>query len=94
MRNTKTKEFLKVLAQKYKISVNDVKLIVSSPFEFTRHVMENVADKEELHFPSIRIPSFGVIFCPPYVKEKFRTYNNQNKDESASDQELQTGDTA
>ena len=66
--------------------------IVSSPFEYTRYVMENIADRNELHFPSIRIPSFGVLYCPPYVKEKLKSYNKQ-KNESADDKELQAGDT-
>ena len=54
--------------------------------------MENIADRNELHFPSIRIPSFGVLYCPPYVKEKLKSYNKQ-KNESADDKELQAGDT-
>ena len=82
MRNQRTKEFIKIITKKYRLSIEEVKEIVSSPFEFSSYIMENVSDRDKLYFPSIRIPNFGIFYTPDYVKERLRQINKDESNES------------
>lgn len=81
MRNIKTREYLKTVAKERGLTIEQVRVIVESPFQFTRYVMEHKTDRETLTFPSVRIPYFGVIYCPEYLKERLRKHKeNKSKD--------------
>jgi len=77
MKSIKTRETIKMLAKEYGLSMDDIRKVVESPFFFTKHVLENKTDRSKYHFPSIRIPYFGIFFCPDSLKKKFKKKNDE-----------------
>lgn len=67
-----------MLAKEYGLSTDSINRIVRSPFYFAKHVMEKESDRSKCYFPSIRIPYFGLFFCPEKVKEKFKKKNHES----------------
>jgi hypothetical protein len=66
---------IKLFAKKEGLNIVDIERIVSSPFEFQTHVMKNLCDRDKLEFPSVRVPNFGIFYCPDWKKEQFRKVN-------------------
>lgn len=79
MRNPELKKLMKLFAKKESLNIVDIERIVNSPFELQVDVMKNKCDREELIFPSVRIPSFGIFYSPEWKKEQFRKVNNKKK---------------
>ena len=83
MRNPELKKLIKLFADKEGLNIVDIERIVNSPFDFQAHVMKNLCDRDELKFPSVRIPSFGIFYCPEWKKEQFRKINKKKADNEA-----------
>jgi len=71
------------IAKKYGVTLRQVEEIVASQEEFVANVIGKYSNREELHFPAIRLPGWGTFYCPEYLKKVFETKNI--KDESVSD---------
>ena len=79
MRNLELKKLMKLFAKKEGLNIIDIERIVNSPFEFQVEVMKDKCNREELIFPSVRIPSFGIFYSPDWKKEQFRKINEKKK---------------
>ena len=67
----------KQLARKYGITLKQVEEIISHQHKFVAKVIGEMSDRDKLYFPSIRLPGFGVFYCPESVKEKLREINKK-----------------
>lgn len=71
-------ELISKIAKKHGLTKAQVEDVVYSQHKFLAHVMKNVANRDEVHFPSVRLMNFGIFYCP----EKVRYTLNKLKDES------------
>ncbi len=78
---TKEEALKKQLAKKYKLSLSQVREIVSIQDRFVAEVIGKKSDRDKLYFPSVRLPGFGIFYCPEKAKEAFRKLK-ERKDEA------------
>jgi nucleoid DNA-binding protein len=71
-------EIIKDIAKKYNLTMQQVEDIVYSQHRFVAHVMKDVAIRDEIYFPSVRLMDFGIFYCP----EKIKYVLTKNKNES------------
>ena len=79
MRNPELKRLIKLFAEKEGLTIVDIERIVNSPFEFQAYVMKELCNRDNLEFPSVRIPNFGIFYCPDWKKDQFRKVNNKKE---------------
>jgi hypothetical protein len=77
---TTENELIKRLAKKYGITMQQVNDIVYSQDRFTVHIMENVADRDEVYFPTVRRIAMGIFYCPDKVKYALNKLKDEDKD--------------
>jgi len=75
---SKEDDLIRQLAKKYGISVAQAREAVRLQDKFVAHVIRNEVNREEGYFPSVRLPGFGLFYCPEVLRRKF-TEHNQKK---------------
>lgn len=76
------KRLLKSVAKKRELSYRDVQRILAASFEFQAKVMKNKCDRENLEFPSVRVPYWGIFYCADYTRDRLNRLNKrQNGDD-------------
>jgi len=65
------------LAKKYGVSIAQIREAVKLQDKFVAHVIKNEVNREEGYFPSVRLPGFGLFYCPEILKKKFTEYNQK-----------------
>lgn len=68
----KKEEIIKDLAEKYKISTQEVERAVMSQFKFAKQMMEKD------NFPSIRLPFFGIFRASKKKLNHIKKHNEKN----------------
>jgi nucleoid DNA-binding protein len=81
MKTLKTREIIKTLAKENGISSQEVEEVISTYFEFIRHVQSELLDREANYFPSVRLSNFAIFYIPEAMQERFKIINN-SKNES------------
>lgn len=76
---TKEENLKKQIAKKYGINLAQVKEIVSCQDKFVADVIGKKSDRDTLYFPSIRLPGFGIFYCPDYKKKIFTKLKEENE---------------
>ena len=79
MRNHELLKLIKEVAKREGLNIVDVERIVNSPFELQAYNMSNRCDREEIIFPSLRIPSFGIFYCPDWKKRQIQKFKDEDK---------------
>lgn len=69
---------LKTLAKKHGLTVGKVREAVRTQERFVGHVLKNEVKREEGVFPSIRLPGFGLFYCPEKRKEILKKHTTEN----------------
>lgn len=72
MKNTEVKSLIKFLSVKYGLTQAHMEDIISAPFDLLAEVLHEKADSNELYFPAVRIPFFGIFYVPSYKIERFK----------------------
>lgn len=70
MNNIELNKLTKIKAKKYGLTKQQIEDIMDSSFRFLRYVLVEKTDRKTLDFPSVRIPFFGIFYCPDWVKKK------------------------
>ena len=83
MRTLKATEIIKNIAKEEGLSVTEVREILTSHFEFVRHVQSNLVDRDAGYFPSVRLLNFGIFYIPEKIQDRLKIYNKKVKDESS-----------
>ena len=94
MKHAKTREVIRNIAKDHKVSNIDAENVITSVFEFLRHVMSDETDREEGFYPTVRIPNFATFYVPTTLQERYKELNKKKLDESIRVQELEAGDEA
>jgi len=68
----KKEEIIKDLAEKYKISIQEVERAAMSQFKFAKQMMEKD------NFPSIRLPFFGIFRASKKKLNHIKKHNEKN----------------
>ena len=84
MRHLKTNQVIRNIATDHKVSTKDANDVILTVFEFIKHVMSNEADRDELHFPTVRIPNFAIFYVSDSTKQRYGE-QLKNKDNNESD---------
>lgn len=84
MRHLKTNQVIRNIAADHKVSTKDANDVIITVFEFIKHVMSNEADRDALHFPTVRIPNFAIFYVPDSTKQRY-SEQLKNKDNNESD---------
>ncbi len=74
---TKENELKKQLAKKYGLTLGQVNEAVMMQDKFVADVLSKKVDREAGYFPAVRLPGFGIFFCPDKVREKFIEVNKK-----------------
>jgi len=72
------KRLLKAVAKKRELSYRDIQRILAASFEFQATVMKNKCDRENLEFPSVRVPYWGIFYCADYTKNRLKRLNKRH----------------
>jgi len=72
MKNVELYKLTRIKAKKYGLTKQQLEDIMDSSFRFLRFVLKEKTDRENLDFPSVRIPYFGIFYCPEWLKNKLR----------------------
>lgn len=66
------RKLYKLIAEKHNLNLLQVEEIVASNFRFVAHIMKTKVNRQKRIYPSIRVPYWGIFFCPPWFLEKFK----------------------
>jgi len=80
MKHLETRQLIKELARKNGISVAEATAILDSIPDFIRTVMSTEVNKEEAHYPSIRVQGWGTFYVTDNVKNKVKTHLAKRKE--------------
>jgi len=72
MISERTKDIRKKIAKEHGLTLNQVDEIIKSAFIFQTKIMKEEFDTKNQHFPSVRIPNFGLFYVPDYIKKRFK----------------------
>jgi hypothetical protein len=64
------KSLISSLAKEMNLDQIDIERVYEAPFALFAIVMRFRCDREKKHFPSLRIPYFGIFYCPPWNKAR------------------------
>ena len=78
MRHVETKFLIRELAKEEELTTRSVENIISSHFEFVRHVMGEKVNREDNYFPTVRLKNFGVFYCTDSRKKWMKKLNSKN----------------
>ena len=82
--NREVKALISSLAKEMNLSQEEIEKVYEAPFALMAIVMKHRCDREKLYFPSLRVPYFGIFYCPPWNKkrlQKMRDRIKKKKDE-------------
>ena len=79
--NNDLRKLAKLYAQEHGLLLPDVLNVIDIPFEFLTHIMKTKGNRKTLHFPSVRIPYWGIFHSPEWMKERIRKKNKKKLDE-------------
>lgn len=74
---TEEDKLKKALAKKFGISIAKTREVISLQDKFVAHVISQEADRDLCNFPSVRLPGFGLFYCPDKVKKNFEKVNKK-----------------
>ena len=77
--NRDLRKLAKLYAQEHGLNLPDVLNVINVSFEFFVHVMETKCDRQKLHFPSVRIPYWGIYHSPDWMKERIKKHKKKNE---------------
>ena len=78
--NSDLRKLAKIYAQEHGLKTSDVLNVIDIPFEFLTYIMKNKCDRKTLHFPSVRIPYWGIYHSPNWMKERIKKrHKDDNK---------------
>ncbi len=87
IRDEEVKKMIHSIALRHGILDDVVNDIIRLQFLFAKHVMLN-ANKEEVYFPAVRLPYFGMFLVSKnreeYYRNKQKNKDNGNKDKSSA----------
>lgn len=75
---TREDELKKQLAEKYGITLGHMREIVSLQDKFVAETISKEVNRETGYFPSIRLPGFGIFYCPERKRKKLMEINKRN----------------
>jgi len=73
--NREVKVLFKELAKKYDLTLEQLEEIFEAPFRLQVENMKKRCDRRKLTFPSLRIPYFGIFYCPEWHKQRLKKKN-------------------
>lgn len=71
-------KLLRNLAKRYNVSMQQARDIEDS-LSFVAHIMKEKSDRDKAYFPSVRIPSLGIFYCPEKFKNKLKEINQRDE---------------
>ena len=80
--------YIKMIAKKLGLTLAETEGVIRSTFEFQSHIMKHLCDRKTSYFPSVRIPYWGIFYCPPYTRDRLKRLNDKNngdKPDTSSD---------
>lgn len=78
--NREVKVLFKELSKKYGVTLQQLEEVFEAPFRLQVENMKKRCDRKRLYFPSLRIPYFGIFYCPEWKKKKFKKLNDESND--------------
>ncbi len=87
------RDLIKSLAKKYKLTEEQIKKIINSPFDVTVEAMKS-GDRKTQEFPSIRIINFGLFYVPENKKAIMKHFVDKRKHAVIHNRESESKDTA
>jgi len=84
MKTLESRKIIRELSKKYGVSETEIKLIISSPFEFIISTIRSEVNREKKYYPSFRVINFGRFFVPDNVAEYVyqKIVNKKGKEET------------
>jgi hypothetical protein len=70
--NNDLRKLAKLYAKEHELNLQDVLNVIDIPFEFLTHIMKTKCNRKKLHFPSVRIPYWGIYHSPDWMKERIK----------------------
>lgn len=80
MKHLETRQLIKELARKNGLSMADTTAILDSVPDFIRTVMSTEVNKEQGHYPAIRVPGWGTFYVREEVKKQVKTHLAKRKE--------------
>jgi hypothetical protein len=77
--NREVKVLLKKIAKEKDLKFSDLEKAFEAPFKLQAYNMKNRCKRSILHFPSLRIPYFGIFYCPDWHKKRLKKKNDAKK---------------
>lgn len=68
------KEYIKIISTQNKVPESEIKLIISSVFEFIRDTIKKEGDPLNKKYPSFRVKNLGKFHVPSNVSEHVFKY--------------------
>jgi len=69
-------KLLKGLARKYNISLQQARDVEDS-LSFVAYILKSKSNRDTAYFPSVRVPSFGIFYCPERFRNKLKEINER-----------------
>lgn len=92
MKSKLSQTIIRTIANKYKLSHQQVEDIIKSPFEFQHDVMTNQCNKELMIFPTTRIRGFGIFAITDNKKKKLYALKQKNGIINTEQEDVGSGD--
>jgi hypothetical protein len=84
MKQAILKTYIRELALKYNLTIQEVEDIVNLPFELLHEVIES-ADRETCDFKTVKIPRFLKFYVSDNKKGFYLKFNRRNKKDGKTD---------
>lgn len=78
--NREVKVLLKKIAKDKGLKFSDIEKAFEAPFKLQAEIMRNRCKRSILYFPSLRIPYFGIFYCPPWHKKRLEKIKKKNNE--------------
>jgi hypothetical protein len=75
--NREVKSLITSLSKEMNLKIEDVERAYEAPFALQAILMKYRCDREKLYFPSLRVPYFGLFYCPEWHKKRLLKKNNE-----------------
>ncbi len=72
------RKLLKAVAKDNFLTLIEVERILKAPYEFQAMIMKTKCNREELDFPTVRVPFWGLFHCADYTKDRLKRLNKRH----------------
>jgi hypothetical protein len=84
VKTLKSREVIRSIAKEEGVTIQVVEDVIQTHFEFLRHVMSQLADRDIGCFPTARLPNFGSFYVPDNVKARMVEINKKAKENESN----------